>query len=297
MGLFSYSFVQFGLVAALILAGIHSYLGFHVVSRGVIFVDISLAQAAAFGAVVALALGFESHTLTAYLISLSFTLAGAALISIARTKDNRIPQEAFIGIIYASFSAFVILVLAGRPEGMEELEHMLAGSLLTVRSQDLIDTAILYSVIGIIHWFLRKRFFRLSEDRAGAIADGWSAGWWDFLFYALFGLVVTSSVHIAGVLLVFSLLVIPPVVALLFSRKQGARLAIGWAIAFLGSLLGIIISVKMNFPAGPSIIAAMVAILLLSIIISRGRPGSVETRHAGSGDLLSKPSARIEDNP
>jgi zinc/manganese transport system permease protein len=267
MHIFSYSFVQFALLAALILAGIHSYLGFHIVSRGVIFVDISLAQAAAFGAVVALVIGFDPHSLSAYLLSLAFTLAGAALVSVSRTKDNRIPQEAFIGIIYASFSTAVILVLAGRPEGMEEIEHMLAGSLLTVRVNDLISTAILYSAVGVIHWFLRGRFFRLSEDRAGAIADGWSVGWWDFLFYALFGIVVTSSVHIAGVLLVFSLLVIPPVIALLFTRRQGWRLFWGWTTAFISSLMGIFISVSMNLPAGPSIIAAMVLLLTLCVVV------------------------------
>jgi zinc/manganese transport system permease protein len=267
MHLFSYSFVQLALLAALILAGIHSYLGFHVVSRGVIFVDISLAQAAAFGAVLALVMGFDPHSLSAYLLSLGFTLVGAALISVSRTKDNHIPHEAFIGIIYASFSTAVILVLAGRPEGMEEIEHMLAGSLLTVRIDDLISTAILYSAVGVIHWFLRSRFFRLSEDRAGAITDGWSAGWWDFLFYALFGIVVTSSVHIAGVLLVFSLLVIPPVIALLFTRRRGWRLFLGWTIAFTGSLMGIVISVKMNLPAGPSIIAAMALLLILCVLV------------------------------
>jgi zinc/manganese transport system permease protein len=267
MELLSYPFVQMGLLAALILAGIHSYLGFHVVSRGVIFVDISLAQAAAFGGVIALILGVNPHSITAYLVSLLFTFGGAALISISRTKDNRIPQEAFIGIIYAGFSAATILFLAQRAEGMEELEHMLAGSLLTIDIYDLTFTAIMYSVIGILHWFLRKRFFRLSEDRAGAIAEGWSVGWWDFLFYTLFGLVVTSSVHIAGVLLVFSFLVIPPVAALLFTKKQGMRLLFGWVFAFIGCLLGIIISINANLPTGPSIIAAMIGLLIASILI------------------------------
>ncbi len=267
MHIFSYSFVQLASLAALILAGIHSYLGFHVVSRGVIFVDISIAQAAAFGAVVALVIGLEPHSLSAYLLSLTFTLVGAALISVSRTRDNHIPQEAFIGIIYASFSAAVILVLAGRPEGMEEIEHVLAGSLLTVRPSDLISTAILYAAIGVIHWFLRRRFFRLSENRVGAIADGWSVGWWDFLFYALFGVVVTSSVHIAGVLLVFSLLVVPSVVALLFTQRKGWRLFWGWTIAFAGSLMGIAISVSMNLPAGPSIIGALVLLLIVGVLV------------------------------
>ena len=265
--LFSYSFVQLALIAALILAGIHSYLGFHVVSRGVIFVDISLAQAAAFGAVVAVYLGFDPHSLLAYLISLTSTMLGAAIISVSRTKDDRIPQEAFIGVVYAGFTTFTILLLSGRPEGMDELEHMLAGSLLTIQVNDLVVTAILYGLIGAFHWFFRQRFFTLSENRQYAIEHGWSVRLWDFLFYAMFGLVVTSSVHIAGVLLVFSLLVIPPVIALLYTRRKGWRLFWGWTIAFLGSLLGIMVSIGFNLPAGPSIIAVLVVMLVLSALI------------------------------
>lgn len=266
INLFSYPFVQLALLAALVLAGIHSYMGFHVVSRGVIFVDISMAQAAAFGAVVATILGLGTHTWTAYFVSLFFTLAGAVIISISRTCDNRIPQEAFIGIIYAGFSAGAILLLAGHPGGMEEIEQMLTGSLLTMRVDDLISTAILYTIIGVFHWLLRHRFFRLSEDRPGAIKDGWSVGWWDFLFYASFGLVVTSSVHIAGVLLVFSFLVIPPVIALLFTRKKGVRLTIGWLVGFAGSLLGIAFALKLNLPAGPAIIGSLILLLIISVI-------------------------------
>jgi zinc/manganese transport system permease protein len=269
--LFSYPFVQYALLASLILAGIHAYLGFHVVSRGVIFVDISLAQAAAFGGVVALLMGMPEHSMSAYLVSLAFTFFGAAIISVARTRDDRIPQEAFIGIVYAGFSTGAILLLTGRPEGTEELQKMLSGSLLTVTTGDLISTTTLYSVIGLFHWFMRRRFFRLSEDRPGAIRDGWSVGWWDFLFYASFGFVVTSSVHMAGVLLVFSLLVMPPAIALLFTRKKGNRLVLGWSVAMLGSVIGIATSVGADLPAGPSIIASLTVILVLSVAFRKVR--------------------------
>jgi len=275
MNLFSYPFVQYALLASLILAGIHSYLGFHVVSRGVIFVDISLAQAAAFGGVAAMLLGLENHSMAAYLVSLAFTLAGAGIISVSRTKDNRIPQEAFIGIVYAGFSAGVILLLSGHPGGMEELEHTISGSLMTVTVRDLWVTALIYGAIGVFHYIFRNQFFRISENAAQNRHDGKSAGWWDFLFYGTFGLVVTSSVHIAGVLLVFSLLVIPPVIALLFTRRRGARLALGWVIAFVGSAIGIGLSVGANLPAGPSIIAILISILILTVflryVISFGR--------------------------
>ena len=265
--LFSYPFVQAALLAALILAGIHSYLGFHVVSRGVIFVDISMAQAAAFGAALALTLGWAKHSWPTYLMSLFVTLTAAVLIPISRTRDNRVPQEAFIGIIYAGFATLVMLLLAKHAGGSEELEELLAGSLLTIPRDDLTSTALLYSGVGVFHWLLRSRFFRISQDRIGAIRDGWKVGWWDFLFYATFGLVVTSSVHIAGVMLVFSFLVIPPVIALLFTRRQALRLAFGWAVAFAASVVGIAASVGMDLPTGPSIIASLIVFLLIAVLI------------------------------
>ena len=267
--LFSYSFVQVALLAALVLAGIHSYLGFHVVSRGVIFVDISMAQAAAFGSVLAMTLGWAEHSWPTYFISLFFTLAAAALISVSRTKDNHIPQEAFIGIIYAGFATMAMLLLAKHAGGSEELEEVLAGSLLTIRIHDLTSMALLYAAIGTFHWFLRGRFFRISQDRAGAVQAGWKVGWWDFLFYASFGLVVTSSVHVAGVMLVFAFLVIPPVIALLFTRRQGHRLAFGWTVAFAGSVIGIAVSIGLNLPAGPSVIASLIVLLLAAVAIKR----------------------------
>lgn len=269
MELLSYPFVQYALLASLILAGIHAYLGFHVVSRGVIFVDISLAQAAAFGGVVALLVGLQEHSLAAYLTSLLFTFIGAGIISISRTRDERIPQEAFIGITYAGFSTGAVLLLAGRPEGTEELQKMLTGSLLTVTAEDLASTTILYLVIGLFHWLLRRRFFQLSDDRAGALRQGWSVGWWDFLFYASLGFVVTSSVHMAGVLLVFSFLVIPPVAALLFTRRKGSRLILGWGVAMMGSVIGIVVSVGVDLPAGPSIIASLIVLLLIAVILRK----------------------------
>jgi zinc/manganese transport system permease protein len=267
--IFSFSFVQIALLSGLVLAGIHAYLGFHIVSRGVIFVDLSLAQAAAFGSVVALILGFEAHGTTGYLISLGFTFLGAGIISIARTRGERVPQEAFVGIVYAGFSAAVILLLAHRPEGTEELQHMLAGSLLTVSPAELSKIALLYAGIGLLHLVLRKRFFMLSENRSEAEQKGVNVGLWDFLFYASLGVVVTSSVEIGGVLLVFSLLVIPPSAALLLSTRRSWRLFLGWSIGLLGTLIGVFLSVRADLPTGPSIIISLIFILLVIALIRR----------------------------
>lgn len=263
-------FVLIGLTVSLVLAGIHAYLGFHVVSRGVIFVDLSLAQAAAFGYVVAIFLGFPMHTGASYFIALSFTMLGALLVSISRMKDDLVPHEAFIGIIYAGFAALSILFLAHHAEGMELVQEIANGSILTCTGPELLTITLLYSGVGLFHYLFRDKFFRISESRAAAAAAGIRVTLWDFLFYATFGLVVTSSVHIAGVLLVFSLLVIPPVIALFFALTKGRRLAIGWSIAVLGAIIGILASLQLDLPTGPSIMIALITLLILSAILRRG---------------------------
>jgi zinc/manganese transport system permease protein len=263
--LLSTQFVQLALLTAFVLAGIHAYLGFHVVSRGVIFVDLSLAQAAAFGSAVALALGFNEHSTAGYFISLAFTMLGAGIISVARTKDERVPHEAFIGIIYGAFTAGAIIMLSHQPEGAEHLNHLLSGALLTVQPYQLAKIAILYLLIGVFHWFLRGRFFLISSDRQGARDRGWNVGFWDFLFYASFGVVVTSSVDVAGVIVVFALLVIPSVTAVLFTSRQNTRLLLGWIAGFLGAFLGVLISLQFDLPVGPSIIMALVGMLIFAV--------------------------------
>jgi zinc/manganese transport system permease protein len=262
-------FVLLAAAAGLVLAGIHAYLGFHVVSRGVIFVDLSLAQAAAFGSVVALLLGMEAHSVPEYFVSLCFTLLGALIIALSRTRDDRVPQEAFIGVVYAGFSALAVIFLSGLPEGMHELGHMLAGSLLTCTPRELLAIAALYSGIGVFHYIFRKQFFLISENRQEAVARGYNVVVWDFLFYASFGMVVTSSVHIAGVLLVFSLLVIPPICALLLTRAKVWRLVLGWALALPATLIGLLVSVGFDKPTGPSIIVSLIGIMLLVAFYSR----------------------------
>jgi zinc/manganese transport system permease protein len=260
--LLSYHFVQLALLAALILAGIHAYLGYHVVSRGVIFVDLSLAQSSAMGATIAFCLGVRNEVLV-YFISLLFTLAGALVISVVRTRDDRVPHEAFIGILYAAATAVPLLLLSHHAEGAELVHHMIAGSLLTVTPHELAKIAILYALLGAFFFKFRRRFDTISRNRAQARAQGWNLVWWDFLFYAAFALVVTSSVAIAGVLLVFALLVIPPVTALLVTTRPAQRLALGWAIGVAGALGGVVASVAMDLPAGPAVIAMLALLLVL----------------------------------
>ena len=255
------------LAASLILTGIHAYLGVHVVERGVIFVDLALAQIAALGAIVALIMGLDPHGGSAYWISLGFTFLGAFIFSVAKSKRAHIPQEAFIGIAYAVASAAAILAMSKATGETEHLKDMLVGNILAVSWAEVGKTAALYGIIGLFHYIFRKRFLLISMNPKEAEAQGISVRFWDFLFYASFGLVVTSSVAISGVLLVFCYLIVPSVGAMLFTDRIGPRLAIGWTMGTLVSALGVVLSVKMDTPTGATIVCTFGGVLVLMFLV------------------------------
>jgi zinc/manganese transport system permease protein len=266
-------FLLLPFLASLILTGIHAYLGVHVVERGVIFVDLALAQIAALGATIAILAGMDPHGSEAYWISLAFTFLGAGLFALARSRRaTRIPLEAFIGITYAVASAAAILAMSKATGETEHLKDMLVGNILAVSRHDVIKTAALYGVIGLFHYIFRHKFLLISMDPARAKAENISIRLWDFLFYASFGFVVTSSVAIAGVLLVFCYLIVPSVGAMLFSERIGRRLAIGWTMGTLVSAFGVYLSVLLDLPTGATIVCTFGAILLLMFLLRQILP-------------------------
>src|SRR5262245_40126415 len=257
-------------VASLVIAGIHAYLGVHVVERGVIFVDLSLAQIAAFGATIAILLPWSSgdpHSPDVYWVSLLFTFIGAGIFSTIRSRHARIPQEAIIGISYAVASAATILALSKSTAEGEHLKDMLVGNILAVSWEEVGKTAILYAVIGAFHWVFRKKFLAISMDHDAAEVSVKSVRLWDFLFYASFGFVVTRSVAIAGVLLVFCYLIVPSVAAMLFADRIGPRLAIGWAMGSIVSALGVYLSLTWDLPTGATIVCTFGCVLILMAIV------------------------------
>jgi len=254
-------------LASLILTGIHAYLGVHVVERGVIFVDLALAQIAALGATIAILIGMDPHGGGAYWLSLAFTFVGAAIFAFARTRRGHIPQEAFIGIAYAVASATAILAMSKATGETEHLKDMLVGNILAVSMHDVGKTALLYGAIGIFHYVFRKQFLLISTNPEAAEASGLSIRFWDFLFYASFGFVVTSSVAIAGVLLVFCYLIVPSVGAMLFAEGIGRRLAIGWTMGTLVSALGVYFSVLLDLPTGATIVCTFGAVLITMFFV------------------------------
>src|SRR5881396_3121609 len=254
-------------VASLILTGIHAYLGVHVVERGVIFVDLALAQIAALGATVAIVVGMDPHGRGAYWISLGFTFLGAAIFAVARSSRGHIPQEAFIGIAYAVASATAILLMSKATGETEHLKDMLVGNILAVSKGEVIKTAILYAAVGLFHFIFRKKFLLISMNYEKAESLGINVRFWDFLFYASFGFVVTSSVAIAGVLLVFCYLIVPSVAAILYAENVGTRLAIGWTMGTVVSALGVYLSLRLDLPTGAAMVCTFGVVLVLMALV------------------------------
>ena len=254
-------------VACLILTGIHCYLGIHIVSRGVIFVDLALAQVAALGSTVALLAGYELGSTETYLISLGFTFFGAAVFALGRMREESVPQEAIIGIVYAVSSAAAILVLDKAPHGEEAIKAMLVGSILFVTWPQIVKISAIYLAVGVLHFLLRKKFLLISMNPKLARQNGLWIRFWDFIFYITFGFVVTSSVRIAGVLLVFSYLVVPAVCAMFFVRSVAHRLMIGWGLGFVASVLGLYASAKWDLPTGASVVTVFGVILVICAAI------------------------------
>jgi zinc/manganese transport system permease protein len=257
------------LLACLVLTGIHTYLGLHVIERKVIFVDLALAQVAAVGAVLAFLFGFELHSGATYWFALSATFFGALIFALTRSKKEKIPQEAIIGIVYAVSAALAILILNGAAQGDEEIRHMLVGNILLVELHEIAKMAILYSFVGLILWRFRKIFILISTKPDEAFKKGIRIKWWDVLFYSAFGIVVTSSVQIAGVLLVFSFLIIPAVGAMFFCERLSSRLIFGWVFGVGGSILGIAFSYYGDFPTGATVVCTFGALLALLGIVKQ----------------------------
>jgi len=252
----------------LVLTGIHAYLGVHVLAREVVFVDIALAQIAALGATAAFLVGYDLHTWQSYASGLAATLLGALVLALTRTRHRHVSQEAIIGVVYAVSSAGAVLLADRAPHGADHVRTMLVGSLLSVSAAEVAKIAGLYALIGLLHWLCRRPFFLISTDPDAAFHQGWRVRLWDFVFYASFGVVVTSSVRVGGVLLVFSYLIVPALAGGALGGSIGTRLAIGWAFGTLVSVLGMVASAAFDLPTGATVVCAFGLTLLALALIA-----------------------------
>ena len=254
-------------LACLVLTAMHVYLGLHVLARGVIFVDLALAQVAALGITIAFLAGHAVASPAAYWYALVFAVTGGLLFAVTRVRRAPIPQEAIIGIVYAVSAAMAVLVVDRAPQGSEHIKQLLVGSIVTVDAADVSRLAVLYAVVGAVHWLVRRPLLRVSFG-----ADGGAAPWWDALFYTTFAVVVTSSVRVAGVLLVFAYLVVPAAVGALLARSIAGRLAVGWSVGALVSGVGLTASYRWDLPTGAAIVTAFgaaIAVVALTLSVDR----------------------------
>src|SRR6058998_1057490 len=259
------------IVACVLLPWLLVYLGLHVVQRGIIFVDIAMAQMASLGICVALLFRLDLHGWSTFVIALGFTLIGGAIFSLTGKRTSQIPQEAVIGIAYVVAAAAAVLLLSRAAEGDEEIKNMLVGNILLVTPREVWERFVLFAAVGIFHFVFRRNFLLVSFDRDGAYQKGLRVRWWDFFFYAVFGLVVTSFVRIAGVLLVFSYLIVPAVCGISLARRTANRLLIGWFIALLGGVAGLFLSYWWDLPSGAAIVCTFGALLILVSLIGLAR--------------------------
>lgn len=251
------------MAAALIILAINAYFGLHVIRRGVIFVDLAFAQVAALGATVGLLMGFDPTSVLGFGFTFLFTLIGALIFSFTRMESSIVPQEAIIGITYVVASAAVILLTSFTPEGAEHVSETLTGSLIWVTWSDVARIAIAYALIGLLHLALRGPFFdttfhpgRRRHVRA-----------WDFLFYTTFGVAITFSVNIAGVLLIFSTLVIPAAVAFLFTPHFGRALLLAWLSGGIAVVGGLLASFYWDVTTGPLLVCAFGLVMIVAALL------------------------------
>ncbi|MBA2742747.1 MAG: metal ABC transporter permease [Chthoniobacterales bacterium] len=260
------------IMACVLLPWLLVYLGLHVVQRGIIFIDIAMAQMASLGICLAVLLGREPEDWRTFVIALVVTLIAAALFAITGKRATAVPQEAIIGITYVVAAAASVLLLSRSAHGNEEIRNMLVGDITVVRSDEVWRCFAVFAAVGIVHFILRKSFLLVSFNRDGAYEAGLRVRWWDFLFYALFGLVVTIFVRVAGVLLVFSYLIVPAVCAITLARRTGARLLIGWIVSLVGGVAGLYLSFYGDFPSGAAIVCTLGVLLILVSVIGVFRP-------------------------
>jgi zinc/manganese transport system permease protein len=255
-------------VASMVLVAMLAYLGVHIIARGVIFVDLALAQMAALGSTFALLLHVSPDSAAGYGFALAFTTLGAFVFALTREKrkDRRVPQEAIIGVVYIVATAAAILMADRTPAGGEAIREVLVGSLLWVNWKTIGSVAVIYALVGLFQWLLRKRFLTISLHEHEAEERGWNIRWWDFLFYVSFGVVITLAVPLAGVLLVFTFLVVPAAVAFLFTRSASGLLAISWGVSAVASAVGLAASFRFDLPTGPLMVCVFGGLLVVAWI-------------------------------
>jgi zinc/manganese transport system permease protein len=253
------------LIACVLLVLILPYFGLHILERGIIFVDLALAQFIGIG----IALSFLLDMHDSYALPLGFAALGAMMMALSRKLERQVNIEAFIGVLYIFSLSVSILILDRSPHGMEEFKEILNGSILWVTPSQLFYTFLVFSAAGLLHGTFRRRFLALSYERQGGFFI-------ELLFFLSFAAVLVKAVEIAGVVQVFAFLVVPALIGRLFSRRPLPILLIAWSAGVATSAAGVALSFVWDLPTSPLIVSGLTAVFLLLLTAGtwngRGRP-------------------------
>jgi len=252
----------------LLLVGILSYLGNHILSRGIIFIDIAVAQIAALGTMIGILCGLPDGSFGASLFSLGFTLVVVAIFALSKFEHSEISQEVIIGIIYGISLAVAMLLVDITPGGSNFIQETLTGNILWVTWRDVLVTFLVFAGVGLIHLIYGRKFILISSGHARQFTKS-QVRRWDLLFYVTFGLVVVRAVDIGGIFVVFMYLIGPAAIATLLTENWKSRFILAWLMGFIGSVIGIFLSYTFNYPNGPTIVCVLGLMLILTGLVQK----------------------------
>lgn len=259
------------LAASMLMLITHTYFGLHVLARGIIFVDLALAQIAVLGLALAFLAGYETHSVEAHVFAFGAALLAAGGFALLRRIPDKVMREVAIGCTYVVATALTVVILGRSNQGMEELKSMLNGNVLFVLWRDVGILAAAYFAVALLHAVFRRRFHALSFD-SGTTQRSFG---WELLFFASFALVITLGVDLAGVLLVFAFLIIPAFSASLLSNRFRVRLVLGFLLGLVGSALGLWLSFAGDLPTGATMVAVLGGLPVAAVLARwRMRRGS-----------------------
>ncbi len=272
-----WSFFSVQLVLIAVVLVLHTYMGLHVIRRTIIFCDLVLAQLAAFGALVGIALGIQYATAGSYVFPMLTVLVGSVLLAAINPRTPLIPREAVIGIMFAMALIASLLLGDKLSGGGAHVTKTLVGSMLWVNWTLVGVTVVVYVLLMVFHFRFRHKFIGLT-DNPEAVRH---RRFWDFLFFATQGVITVLIVPIAGVLLAYAFLMIPATIAAMFSKGWLRAVVLGWSVGFAACVLGLVLSYNANLPYGPTLVLALGVCFLGAVVIRAARPGLAQARMKG----------------
>jgi zinc/manganese transport system permease protein len=266
-------FFAIQIVLLFVVTSVHTYLGLHVIRRGIVFSDLSLDQLAAFGVIVGIGLGIQGGSVGSYIVSFIAVLIGSVLLAYVKPGNENVPHEAVIGIIYGLALVASIMVADKISGGMAYVTQTLAGVMLWVNWPLVLVTVLVYIILSAFHYIFRGKFISITEGKSTMPNENF----WDLLFFVSLGIITVLIVPIAGVLLAYAFLMIPAAIASLFTSEWSRALRIGWGVGFIASITGLFSSYFFDLPYGPTLVLALglffVSALALRCFLSRAEGG------------------------